>query len=473
MQDSGCRYHVNRIAGDLRIGCADRTGGSRIYRNAMNWIWILLLCGILMGITIEGKAAYTEPEFTDASVFYQKNGSRQLIFHDGAFYYGSRGKAGDPGGLRYGVSGQRFTMRMENGGVYTVEVALDEIGHPGTCRRISYIKKDEYYYSLYQVLYDDIYGRLQKKYSWVDFDSLMYNHWVYVQADFLLTCVRNGNSDGYVIEQGNGMAYFQGTIYENAAQILEAAEWSAETQKALPEYFGIQMNIFQPSVYYIVFHRNSAGPEGDMPKQQFLYGKTQKLNPCKFKKEFQIHFDTQGMMYEGKELQCDAVVLKSRFKGWGLAIAGDVSYQDGQQVQNLSSKNNDTIHLYALWEDQELIFPKLEADNCRLAGWCTSVQELYKKQPAEEEMKAKKIYLPESRIKPYKDELFYAVWRKKNYRVQFEDPCGAHPDDEKRGSAWQIHYDLPGVEQIRAEIVNCRFAGQRLNQALAAVFIPV
>lgn len=432
---------------------------------------LLLLYGTWNMTVLHGMAASASGIFTDASLFYDRYGSRNLIFHEGAFYYGSKGKAGDPNGIRYGVSGQRFTFRMENGSIYTVEVALDEPGNAGSCKRISYVKKDGYYYSLYQVLYDKLYDRLHTRYSWVNFNQLMYNHYVHVQADFLLTCVRNGRSDGYVKEQTNGTAFFQGTVYETADQVLGAAEWSADTKKALPEYFGIQMNIYQPSVYYVQFHRNSAGAEWDMPRQQFVYGKAQKLDTCCFRKEFHIDFDTLGITCNGEELHCDSIDLKSHFKGWGLMVNGEVVYHDQQSVQNLSDQNQAVIHLYAMWEDEQLTFPLLEADEYRLLGWCTDRLEISKKNMTEAELHTKKIYPPESVITPYKDYIFYAVWKKKEYRIQFEDPYGPHTGTSDTGSQWHVHYDLSAVDNIRKKIAGCGFAGARLNQILASAFI--
>lgn len=449
----------------------DEKEKNRLCRWVMRVGLLVITYTIFTGNFLRGTAAPANQVFTDALQFYQQYGNRNLIFHEGAFYYGSKGKAGDPHGIRYGVSGQRFTFRLGNGSTYTVEVALDKSDSPGTCRRISYINKDGYYYSLYQILYDNLYNKLSQRYSWVEFDSLMYNHWIYVQTDFLLTCVRDGIRDGEVIEQGNGTCKFQGTIYETASQILQAAEWSSDTKNALPDYYGIQMNIYQPSVYYVEFHRNSAGPEGNMARQKFTYGTGQKLFPCNFRKEFQIDFDTLGMLGDGKELSCDSILLKSQFQGWALTIDGCVVYADQQTVQNLTNKNNEIIHLYARWEDQHLTFPMLQGDAYNLVGWCTSKLEIYKRPISETEVKEKKIYTPGSVMTPYKNMVFYAVWKKKNYRVQFENPYGGHTDASREGSNWQFHFGLQAVDKIRKEIQRCGFAGQKLNGVLVSLYI--
>ena len=113
--------------------------------------------------------------FTNAVSFYQEYGSGKIVFSDGAFYYASRGKAGKPKGIRYGVLGQKITMTMKTGKTYEIGIALETNTNPGSCKRISYVKKDGYYYSLYKVSYDRILQRMQARYPKVEFEKLMYN----------------------------------------------------------------------------------------------------------------------------------------------------------------------------------------------------------------------------------------------------------------------------------------------------------
>ena len=142
--------------------------------------------------------------FRDAVTFYDKYGSGQIVFYDGSFYYASRGKEGNIRGTRYGVAGQKFTVELEDGKKYVTEIALDDGSGEGSCRRISYIKKEGYCYSLYQVSYDRIFKRLQNKYPGTDFGWLMYNRKIYLQIDFYLCLVLDGKDKGIVKELDNG-----------------------------------------------------------------------------------------------------------------------------------------------------------------------------------------------------------------------------------------------------------------------------
>ena len=61
-----------------------------------------------------------------------------------------------------------------------------DLSGSGSCRRISYVKKNGYYYSLYQISYDRIFKRLQSRYPGTDFGRMMYNHRIRFQIDFYL-----------------------------------------------------------------------------------------------------------------------------------------------------------------------------------------------------------------------------------------------------------------------------------------------
>ena len=81
---------------------------------------------------------------------------------------------------------------------------------------------------------------------------------------------------------------------------------------------------FEPISYYISY--NSSEGQGEMKKQEFIYNQTSKLIKNQFTKE--------GYTFEG----------------WSTSINGDVIYKDEAEIYNITSKDDEVITLYAIWE---------------------------------------------------------------------------------------------------------------------------
>lgn len=424
---------------------------------------ILLGMGILLFLMPHISASASGRTFRDADAFYDTYGSGQIIFADGAFYYSSRGKAGDPQGIRYGVSGQKFTMQIDGGKQYVIDIALDDGSGSGSCRRISYVKKNGYYYSLYQISYDRIFKRLQSRYPGTDFGRMMYNHRIRFQIDFYLCLVMNGKDQGMITELDNGQADFTGTVYRNLGQILKAASWSQSTREALKNYYGIQLTVFQPSVWYISYHKNDPAALGTMEKQKFIYGKAGKLETCRFSKIITVTLDPGEVLWKGEKLQPVHTMLKSSFRGWGLTKKGPVTYSGGAEVKNLTDEHNGVISLYALWSDQTYELPGMNSDQYIFLGWSREKMEVLSADAGEEEVRKLKLYESGSSLVLKKDTELYAVWKEKRYRVEFRTP----QEDEKDGGAdGKIRYGREQIEQIRKLVEKCGFAGTLLNREL-------
>lgn len=400
---------------------------------------------------------------TDAVEFYHMYGGGKIVFSEGAFYYSSRGREGNPKGVRYGVLGQKFTIEMENGQCCTIGIALESGDSQGSCKRISYVKKDGYCYSLYQVSYDRIFKRMQERYPKIDLSQSMYNQKIRFQIDFLLTLVVNGQEKGKVEELDKGQLHITGTAYQSLEEIQDAADWSEETRDALENYYEIQMQVFQPSIWYVEYDKNHKSASGTMEKQAFTYGKEEKLAKCFFRNVIMVNLDPVDGTWRGEKLETVHKMLKSQFQGWSLTPDGQKKYEDQAWVKNLSDQQGAQVLLYALWSGVEIVFPDCRRDDCDFLGWSTKKYDTLSAGSEKAELEEGKIYRPGDRYRTQKNRTFYAVWRWKRYKVQFREP------DEISGDLEQkiYHYDRKAVQEIRELIESCGFAGARLNQELA------
>lgn len=401
--------------------------------------------------------------FSDAAAFYGTYGTGQIVFSEGAFYYASRGKAGDPKGIRYGVAGQKFTMEIDNGKKYVTGIALDDGSGTGSCRRISYVKKDGYYYSLYQVSYERLFERFRNRYPGTDFSSFMYNRQICFQVDFYLCLVLDGEDQGTVIELDGGRTAFEGTVYRNLNQILKAADWSQSTRDALKNYYGIQLKVFQPSTWYVSYHKNDPAASGSMRKQAFIYGTAGKLTSCGFSKVITVTLNPGDTAWKGKKLAPVYTMLKSSFKGWSLSANGKKKYGDCAKVKNLTDKHKGVIHLYALWSGKKYTFPKLNSDQYIFLGWSPKKMKVLSADTQKKEIEKLNLYRPGSSFIPEKDTVMYAVWKAKRYRVEFRTPQTGAKDSETIRS---IRYGNRQIRLIRELIEAYGFAGARLNREI-------
>ncbi len=81
---------------------------------------------------------------------------------------------------------------------------------------------------------------------------------------------------------------------------------------------------YTPYSYKVNFHAN--GGSGSMSAQDFKYGTAQNLKSNSFTKK------------------------GYSFKGWATSSSGDVVYSNNQSVNNLTTTQNGSINLYAVWE---------------------------------------------------------------------------------------------------------------------------
>lgn len=401
--------------------------------------------------------------FTNAVSFYQEYGSGKIVFSDGAFYYASRGKAGNPEGIRYGVLGQKFAMTMKDEKTYAIGIALETSTNPGSCKRISYVKKGGYYYSLYKVSYDRILQRMQARYPKVEFEKLMYNQKIQCEIDFYLCLVKDGEDQGTLLELNNGRVQLGGKVYQKAEQIQKAANWSSETKEALEHYYGIWMEIKQPSSWFVVYQKNDNAASGTMKKQEFVYGKSQKLTKCSFQRVITVYMNPGDVTWQGRTQESVTTLLKSKFLGWSLEKNTSVIYKDQQNVKNLSDRQGAVINLYAHWSEESMILPNMQADQMEFLGWSTQKQSVLSADSKDEELQKLKLYPAESSFTPTENTTLYAVWKWKKYKVQFQTPKDRGDGTETK----KYYYNKEEIQQIREWIVSCGFVGRCFNEMVS------
>lgn len=410
---------------------------------------------VLAGLFWSDRARAAEKTFLQAIPFYETYGSSRLVFSEGSFYYASRGKEGDPRGIRYGVAGQKFTFRTGKK-TFLADIALEGEGHAGSCKRISYQKKDGYCYSLYRVTYEDLFCRWKTRYPLENFEQLLYNRKVHFQVDFYLTLVIDGQDQGWIHEEKDGSCRKEGKIYQSAEEIEKAAAWSAETRKAFSAYYKIQLDVYQPSNWFISYRKNDPDAEGTMERQEFTYGVEQSLLPCSFKRRFYVELQSQELLPDGRT---DCVVhkkmLTSRFLGWSLTAGGRWKYQDQQKVKNLTSVHREQIPLYAQWSSVFFTFPDMSCEDFEFLGW--SSRPVNTSDGKEESEKPE--FLAGERIEITENRTFYAVWKRKQYKVRFRVP---------EGETWLKRevYSSGQIKKIKETWDFCGLAGSLLNEVL-------
>ena len=353
------------------------------------------------------------------------------------------------------MAGQKFTFRTGKK-TFLADIALEGEGHAGSCRRISYQKKGGYCYSLYQVSYENLFRRWKARYPLENFEQLLYNRKVHFQVDFYLTLVIDGQDQGWIHEEKDGSCRKEGKIYQSAEEIEKAAAWSPETRKAFSAYYKIQLDVYQPSNWFISYRKNDSAAEGTMERQEFTYGVEQRLLPCSFKRRFYVKLQSQELLPDGRT---DCVVrrkmLTGDFLGWSLTAGGRWKYRDRQKVKNLTSVHREQIILYAQWSRVFFTFPDMSREDFEFLGWSSRPVSASEREEGTE----KPEFLAGEQIEITGNQTFYAVWKRKQYKVRFRVP---------EGETWLKceTYSPDQIKKIKEMWSSCGFAGSLLNEAL-------
>ncbi len=94
-----------------------------------------------------------------------------------------------------------------------------------------------------------------------------------------------------------------------------------------------------------------------------------------------------------------------KFLGWSDSVSGnDIKFTDEQEVMNLTTINNNTVNLYAVWKTNPIILPALQKEGYVFEGWCDADNRYAANEPI---------------IFDKKDVVLSAEWRRSQYRIEF------------------------------------------------------
>lgn len=119
---------------------------------------------------------------------------------------------------------------------------------------------------------------------------------------------------------------------------------------------------FAANTYSVAFEANTG--EGSMDNMSFTYDAAQTLVVSAFTKSYTVTYDVDG----GAPAQ-EAAICSLPFAGWATSADGQVVYSDEQSVSNLTTENNATVSLYAVWGTPSTILPTVTKDGFVLDGW--------------------------------------------------------------------------------------------------------
>ncbi|MBQ4045135.1 MAG: hypothetical protein II627_01695 [Lachnospiraceae bacterium] len=442
---------------------------------------------MLPAVSVQAAGSDT---YTSAVAFYEKYGTGNLVFHEGACYYASRGKAGSGGsqtGIRYGVLGMQFSIDLENMGTYDIGIALEDSDTAGSCKRISYEYKDSYYHSLYKIEYEDITHRLSVKYPELDTNRDLYNQKVIYTVDFYLCVIKDGVDQGDIIEKQDGTIKLSGTVYSDAASIKAAAGWSSETMTALESYFGKIVEVMTPSKWYIDYVRNDDQTRGSMESQTFYYGTGQKLRKNQFKKSHTLNLitgmrdddnsdsdnpdtsdtnDSPGYLEDQDHEESTAnpdnsisspivtsYTVDENFLGWIMDGSGtnvpDIDYTDRQEVRDFSRVNDTRYALMPVFQPGTQTLPEASRKSFIFLGWSrTRIDDLDRKPDTNKlkEMEEAGLLKAGQMLTVGEDMTLYAVWARKFSYVRFSNPSDSN--NPSAGNNLDDSSDYSGDEEV-------------------------
>lgn len=302
--------------------------------------------------------------------------------------------------------------------------------------------------------YDRLYAKFKGRYPGIDFDGLMYNQKITVRIDFYLSLVIDGMPQGRVVELADGSRKLEGVLYTDLNGILSAKNWSNATKQSLPSYFGIRLEIFQPSRYSIEYLYQSE-ESSESYRQEFTYGIKEKLAPCSFFEAYKAH------LMPGLPEKEDEILLEqeSHFLGWSYEEDGKIIFSDGEEICNLTDQNGKVIRLYAVFERKSPMIPDIEDPAFEILGWSREKREVYEASVFPKDME--KLFLAGDTLTLSQDLTLYAVLQEKRKRVRYR-----LPDQNKRPVRTFI-YEGKDIRLIQSKIRLLGFPSKILTRQLA------
>jgi len=113
--------------------------------------------------------------------------------------------------------------------------------------------------------------------------------------------------------------------------------------------------------YKVAFDGNGS-TEGSMENQEFTYDETKNLSANAFEQKYTVSFDA-------KVSEVAAKTAEYTFVGWATSADGEKQYDNEQSVSNLTTEDNATIQLFALWNTGSIALPSVEKEGYQFEGW--------------------------------------------------------------------------------------------------------
>ena len=119
-----------------------------------------------------------------------------------------------------------------------------------------------------------------------------------------------------------------------------------------------------PITYTINYNGNGA-TTGSTVSSKHTYDVSKTLTPNGYRKIYTVTYETNG------GTAVDNGTVESTFTGWTSVQNGAKEYNNEQEIMNLTVTDEDTIELYAIWENAVITLPESTKTGYTLVGWYT------------------------------------------------------------------------------------------------------
>lgn len=122
------------------------------------------------------------------------------------------------------------------------------------------------------------------------------------------------------------------------------------------------------NTYTVKFNANrgTASGSGTMADQSYTYDTAQNLRTNAFTRYYTVSFDGNGITNPASQN------ASSTFNGWATSASGSKAYDNSQSVKNLTTTNNGTVNLYAVWTNGSVTLPTPTRAGYTFNGWYTA-----------------------------------------------------------------------------------------------------
>lgn len=144
--------------------------------------------------------------------------------------------------------------------------------------------------------------------------------------------------DGYYTLGGTKILEANGDFAaDNITSYISDGNWIYDDDVTLYAHWAL-------NTYTVHFNKNNNDATGSMSDQEFTYGTAQNLTSC-------------GFSLAGKV-----------FDGWATSAGGEKAYNNGAEVNNLTTTNEATVNLFAKWRDGSYTDAKFSCADWTLTG---------------------------------------------------------------------------------------------------------